>query len=180
MGQEVREVQGVRQLAPDVRPRRPDDGAGAAAPPTISHERVSRRRPLSAGAVARGSLPRDQPGRTRRDGRGLSRVGSDVEPAGRPEIPAAGDRRHGPTCSNASTARCASRARSRTPTCAASTTSARSTGRRSSRWSTSTAKTWPACCGASAACRLTRPSRSRASCAPVSPRRTRKACCIAT
>ena len=53
-------------------------------------------------------------------------------------------------------------------------------GQRSSRWSTSTARTWRRCCGASAGCRRTRRSRSRGSSAPASRRRTSAACCIAT
>ena len=82
--------------------------------------------------------------------------------------------------SRASTARCGWRARSRTRPSAASTTWPRPTLISSSRWSSSTARTWPRCCGGSGGCRPTRRSRSRASCAPGSPPRTRRACCTAT
>ena len=52
-------------------------------------------------------------------------------------------------------------------------------GSTSSRWSTSTARTWPRCCGASGGSRPTRRSRSRASSARASPPRTSRACCTA-
>ena len=93
-----------------------------------------------------------------------------------PEATASDDR----ALARVSTTKSASRARCRTPTSAASTTSARWRGCISFPWSTWTARIWARCCGASGGCRWTRRSRPRASSARDWPRRTKRACCIAT
>jgi hypothetical protein len=76
------------------------------------------------------------------------------------------------------TAKCAWRDRSRIRTCAASTTSASSRAPPTSRWSTSTARTWRRCCDGSAGCRTTRRWRLRGGCARAWRRRTTRGSCI--
>ena len=73
--------------------------------------------------------------------------------AGRAEVPARRLSSAIPCAWRACTTKSGWRGRCRTRTSAASTTSATSTARTSSRWSTSTARIWRRCCGASVGCR---------------------------
>ena len=98
------------------------------------------------------------PSRPRRHGRSVPSRRSQARTAGRAQVPAADvARTRGPP--ERFLTRCASRARCRIRTCAASTTSARRTASTSSRWNTWTARISPRCCGGSDGCRRIRRSR---------------------
>ena len=88
---------------------------------------LDRSRAVRAGRRARRPLPHHRPARPRRDGRGLPRRRSAARPARRAEVPAGGSRSTTRAGSRSFTTKSGRRGRSRIPTSAASTTSARST-----------------------------------------------------
>ena len=97
---------------------------------------------------------------------------------GRAEVPVAGAHQRG-GAGRGSATKCASRARCRIPTSAASTTSAMVEGLHFLSMEYIDGEDLARCSAASDGCRRTRPSSSRARSAPDSPPRTNAACCIA-
>ena len=104
----------------------------------------------------------------RRDGRGLPRRRPEARPAGRAEVPAGDARVANPRRLDALPRRGpASRAQVSHPNVCRVYDIGEVDGQAlPRRWSTSTARTWPRCCAASAGSRATRRSRSRGSSAP--------------
>ena len=119
---------------PLVRPSRPSGVLG-----------LDRRRRVYAGRGAGGAVPDHRAARPRRDGRGLPGRRPEARAAGGAEVPARGTSPRKDAAASGSTPRFGSRGRCRTRTCAGCTTSARSRGCTTYRWSTWTGRIWRRC-----------------------------------